>query len=409
MNRGTIMALDNKTAVVLTPGGEFIKVRKLPGYEIGAEITFQVRRNAAKLRRLLQGGVGAAVLLAFFFGFWFMQPPSVVAYVSMDVNPSVEIGLDEEMNVRKLRAVNPDAEAIIAEVKFKGEDLETVMQALAARMVAAQLLTTEGSEIVIASVPVKSVAADWELKVTEKMRAVLSEAAKPQNDGQSIVEIEVTTISVPLEIRKLANEQGVSSGKMAFWLAAESQGHAVPIDTLKEQSLKKIAEEWGGVDEVLGDDAKRKKDADVWKERLHEAKNKLSSMKSKGPADDKSNQDNKKNDDDKNYENNKKEDRKNEDEKNEDEKNEDKNKVDKNKDNENKDKDGKKEEDKKREDERKGDMNKSDGNKDGNKNNGADDERKSSGKGKDDDKRDDTLKSNRDDDDDRDRRNGRKD
>ncbi|MBO9598274.1 MAG: anti-sigma factor domain-containing protein, partial [Cohnella sp.] len=122
MNRGTIMALDNKTAVVLTPSGEFKKVRKLPGYEIGAEITFEVRRDAAMRRRWLQGGVGAAVLLAFFFGFWFMQPPSVVAYVSMDVNPSVEIGLDEDMHVRKLRAVNPDAVAIVAEVKFKGED-----------------------------------------------------------------------------------------------------------------------------------------------------------------------------------------------------------------------------------------------------------------------------------------------
>jgi len=411
MNRGTIMALDNRTAVVLTPGGEFKKVRRLPGYEIGTEITFEVRRGAMKARRWLQSGVGAAVLLAFFFGFWLMQPPSVVAYVSMDVNPSVEIGLDKEMNVRKLRAVNPDAEAIVAEVKYKGEELETVMQALAARLVEADLLTPQTSEIVIASVPVKSIGADWESQVTEKMRAVLSEAAKPQNDGQAIVEIEVTTISVPAEIRKVANEQGVSSGKMAFWLAAESQGHDVSIDTLKEQPLKKIAEEWGGVDKVLGDDEKPKKDDKAWKERLDEAKSKLSAMQANKAADDKRKDDKKNSDkskEGKKNEHKKNEDKKNEDKKNEDKKNEDKNKdknKGKDKDNEGKDSDKKNKDDKRKDQQREDDKNKADGKRDGSLRNGTNDEPKSGGKDKDDNKRDGTSKSNRDED----RWSGRKD
>ena len=430
MNRGTIMALENKTAVVLTPGGEFVKVRKLPGYEVGAEVTYQVRRNAAKLRRWLQGGVGAAVLLAFFFGFWLMQPPSVVAYVSMDVNPSVEIGLDEEMNVRKLRAVNPDAEAIIAEVKYKGKDLETVMQALAAKLVEAHLLTTQGSEIVIASVPVKSIAAEWESQVTEKMRAVLSEAAKPQNDSEASVDIEVTTISVPAEIRKVANEQGVSSGKMAFWLAAESQGHAVSIDTLKEQPLKKIAEQWGGVNEVLGDDAKQREDAEVWKERLDEAKSKLSAMKASKAADDKRKDDKKNSDKNKGKKNDDKSKDKNEDKSKED-KNKDKSKEDKNKEDESKDKNNNKskdngkdknkgnnkdkehvvkDSDKKKEDERKDDNNKFDKNKGGNAKNGANEDSNNGSKGKEDDKRGEGQRPNRDGNhDDRDRWNGRKD
>ncbi|WP_027087762.1 anti-sigma factor domain-containing protein [Cohnella panacarvi] len=384
MNRGTIMALDHTTAVVLTPGGEFVKVRRLPGYEIGAEITYRVRRNAVKLRRWLQGGAGAAVLLALFFGFWLMQPPSVVAYVSMDVNPSVEIGLDEKMNVRKLRAVNPDAEAIVAEVKFKGEALEAVMQALAARLVEAKLLTPHSSDIVIASVPVKSIAAEWESQVTEKMRAVLNEATNPQNNDQAAVEIEVTTISVPPEIRKLANEQGVSSGKMAFWLAAESQGRDVSIDKLKEQSLKKIAEEWGGVDKVLGDDAKHKNDAKAWKERIGQAENKLSASKENKAADDR-------NSDKKKREDKKREDKKREDKKNEDKKSDDKNgdiNKGRSKDNKGKDNDRKDKEDKKKEDERKEVHDKSDWNKGGNPKNGPkDDDRKSGSKDREEDKR----------------------
>lgn len=331
MSRGTIMALEKKSAVLLTPGGEFVRVRKLPGYEIGAEVTYKVRRDAGKLRRWIQAGVSAAVLFVFLVSFWLAQPPTVVAYVSMDVNPSVEIGLDEDMHVRKLRAVNPDAEAIIAEVKYKGQDLESVMQAIAARLVAAHLLKTQDAEIVIASIPVKSIAADWETQVTGTMKQVLNEAAK-QDDPQPSAELIVTTISVPQEIRKLANEQGVSSGKMAFWLAAESQGHDVSIDKLKQQSLKKIAEEWGGVDKVLGDDGKKNSDSKVWKKRLDDAKTKLASSTDKHRSNDdkqrtddkRSEKDDKKDDKKDNKKDNKKDDDKKDDDKKDNVKKDDK-------------------------------------------------------------------------------------
>jgi hypothetical protein len=271
MSRGTIMSLESKSAIVLTPGGEFVRLRRLPGYEIGTEIAYSVRQNAVKLRRFLQAGISAAVLLFVFVGFWLVQPPTVVAYVTMDINPSVEIGLDAKMNVRELRAVNSDAEAIVAGVKYKGQDLDTVMQALAVKLVTSHILIQPDGEIVIASVPVKSIAAEWETQVTEKVKGALSEAAK-QDDSHADGTLVVTTISVPQEVRKVANEQGVSSGKMAFWLAAESQGYDVPIETLKNQSLKKIAAEWGGVNKVLSSEDDPKADKEVWKELLKEAK-----------------------------------------------------------------------------------------------------------------------------------------
>ncbi|MFD0671545.1 anti-sigma factor domain-containing protein [Cohnella sp. GCM10027633] len=292
MSQGTIMALENKSAIVLTPGGEFVRVPRKPEFELGAEITYHLKRTAFAMRRWMQASAGAAALLLILAGFWLLRPPEVVAYVTMDVNPSVEIGLDANMKVRELRAVNADADAIIAGVKYKGRELEPVMQALADNLIRTHLLVPAESEIVIASVPLKAVETDWEITVSEKIKAILNAAAK--TDGaQADASLDVTTVSVPKEVRNAANEQGVSSGKMAFWLAAESQGHEVPLDTLKKQSLKKIASEWeGDVKKVLGND-KSAEDRDAakaqWKALLDEAKAKkklqqAASKPSKEPA-----------------------------------------------------------------------------------------------------------------------------
>lgn len=269
MSRGTIMSLERKMAIVLTPGGEFVRVRRQPGFELGAEIAYAAKRGAAHLKRWMLAGASVAALLLVFVGLWLLQPPTVVAYVTMDVNPSVELGLDKDMRVRELRAVNRDAEAIVSGVKYKGEALDAVMAAVADKLAATRPLLQD--EVVIVSVPVKKVAAEWETQVADTVRTALSAAAK-KDATETGAELDVTTLSVPQEVRKAANEQGISAGKMAFWLAAEDQGHEVPIEALKKQSMKKIAAEWGGVKKVLETESGTKADKDAWKKLLDDAK-----------------------------------------------------------------------------------------------------------------------------------------
>lgn len=271
MSRGTIMSLERKMAIVLTPGGEFVRVRRQPGFELGAEIVYAAKQGAAHLKRWMLAGASAAALLLVFVGLWLLQPPTVVAYVTMDVNPSVEIGLDKNMHVRELRAVNRDAEAIVSGVKYKGLALDAVMSAVADKLAATRPLLQD--EVVIVSVPVKTVAAEWESRVADTVRTALSAAAK-KDAAETDAELDVTTLSVPQEVRKAANEQGISAGKMAFWLAAEDQGHEVPIEELKKQSMKKIAAEWGGVKKVLETESETKADKETWKKLLDDAKSK---------------------------------------------------------------------------------------------------------------------------------------
>ncbi|QMV43436.1 anti-sigma factor domain-containing protein [Cohnella cholangitidis] len=253
MNRGTVMALHKRSAVVLTPDGQFVRVKRQAQFAVGDEISdFPMERAVPRIRRrLLQSGALVSMVMVVLIGFLVFRTPPVVAYVTMDINPSIELGLDAKTKVRELRAVNEDAEALIAGLKYRGRDLETVMNELAGRLIAKHVLTMDDPEIMIASVPVKAIEKQWENNVTVKMTEILNEATKREQPEQ-IGELEVMTVSVPAEVREEANKNGVSSGKMAFWMESESQGHKVSLETLKTKSLKEIAASWGGVNKVMG-------------------------------------------------------------------------------------------------------------------------------------------------------------
>jgi hypothetical protein len=310
MNRGTIMALNKRTAVVLTSDGQFVRIKRQAQFEVGEEIndTIAVRSLPRVRQRFLQAGALASALLLVLFGFLMFRTPPVVAYVTMDINPSIELGLDAQERVRELRAVNEDAQAIVAGLKYRGENLESVMNKLARKLVDHHILTLEDGEVVIASVPVRAVGEQWETQVAQKMTQILNEATKRGNPGL-VATLDVTTVSLPVEVRDEAEANGVSSGKMAFWLVSKSQGHELTLETLKSQSLKEIAASWGGVNKVMSkyeqknDDKGDKsiKDDKVNNTATHnnDKDNQNSINDSAGNTDDKGNTDNKGNKDDK--------------------------------------------------------------------------------------------------------------
>jgi hypothetical protein len=216
-----------------------------------------------------------------------IRTPPVVAYVTMVINPSLELGLDDEMRVRELRGVNEEAEDLIKGLKYRGRDLETVMNELAHRLVDGRYLTMDDKEIVIASVPVKAIKSQWEKQMVKKITKILNEAANEDNTGLA-TELDVSTVSLPIEVRNQAEANGISSGKMAFWLISKKEGHEVPLDTIKKESLKDIAASWGGVNKTMSKyEQKQETKGDI------EDKNNNNDKGNKNDKDDKENKDDK--------------------------------------------------------------------------------------------------------------------
>lgn len=257
MSCGIVIENGKRHVIVMMPDGQFRKVPTNKQPKIGEEITFSERARLRRPRALYSIGVAAAaVMLLLFIPFLVKEKPAdsqVVAYLTMDINPSIELGVNKDEQVEELHAINKDGEAVTANLTYKGLPVEQVAEAIMDRVNAGRYIKNGEGDIVITSVlvaedQVPAYEKDLQVHVDAAVRKALAKTDNAENQH-----VKVTTLSVPKEVWEAAKAAGISSGKMSFYLLAKSQGHHITIDELKTHSIHQLAEAWGGVQTVIHD------------------------------------------------------------------------------------------------------------------------------------------------------------
>jgi len=126
--------------IILTKEGTFQKVRPIKNAEIGMEVPFKpvklrkgLSNSAAKKRKLPASIFAVAcIFLLLFIPFTLItgnnQP---YAYVAIDINPSIELEVTNELTVQSVRPINKDATVILNQLT----DLEDKNIAIAIDMI----------------------------------------------------------------------------------------------------------------------------------------------------------------------------------------------------------------------------------------------------------------------------------
>ncbi len=136
MNKGIVMDIKKHRVVVLTPDGEFITFkRKSHSYMIGEEVSFNEQEQRVPRFSIPSFLKPASLLVACFlcvFLFFYNQPEEkALAYVSVDINPSLEASVTKDLRVIELRACNDDGKRILNEMKrWKNEPLQDVVRTI---------------------------------------------------------------------------------------------------------------------------------------------------------------------------------------------------------------------------------------------------------------------------------------
>lgn len=248
--RAIVMEMSEKHLIVLTPTGEFRRVPRasITDVDIGDEIQLASRRKPIPRRAWAWTAAALVVLLLFPI---VMVPTSkaapIVAYVTLDVNPSVELGINDEEEVRELRGLNIEGKELASGIEYKGKHAAEVVASLVEKTnETASSITSEDHDIVIASVVVGDKLEDpdqFEAELESEIHEAVTKVV-PSNDN-------VTVLSVPKEVREEAERSGVSTGKMAVYLMAKSKNPKVKLDSLKEQSIHDWTASEGGIQSVV--------------------------------------------------------------------------------------------------------------------------------------------------------------
>lgn len=204
--------------MILTPDGEFLKSKKENNisYELGEEIEYTATENSSSVfqhfvqnifkRKQLIAGVAALFLLMMTFLPSFINDNKVYAYVSIDINPSLELGVNKELEVIEIHAFNSDGELILGKLEgWKKEPIDEVTNAIIEASKTNGFLQS-GDEVIISTTVVKKGKEEGQ---SNEIETALTDV---KEDLQS-AEVIVTEVDVPVETREQAVKEGISPAK----------------------------------------------------------------------------------------------------------------------------------------------------------------------------------------------------
>jgi hypothetical protein len=215
MKKGIIMEIDDAFLTLLTPEGEFCHARRQnQPYVIGEEIHFfpmeSLKPNKIKtVKNILKLNPAWALMAALFifFGSFFpmYQNNKAYAYMSIDVNPSIELGINKKMQVVELTGYNKEGKQIISQLsKWKKKDVSKVAQTILAEMKEEGFFKSQES-VIISTVRTK----ESEGKIEKKLQEDIEEIKASVNKEK----IELTVLKATESEMKKAHKLGITTGK----------------------------------------------------------------------------------------------------------------------------------------------------------------------------------------------------
>ncbi|WP_277994360.1 anti-sigma-I factor RsgI family protein [Bacillus nitratireducens] len=206
MNKGIVMDIKKHNVVVLTPKGEFITFnRKSHSYMIGEEISFNEEEQRVPRFSIPSFLKPASLLVTCFLCvllFFYNQPEEkVFAYVSVDINPSLEVSVTKDLRVIDLRACNDDGRRILKEMKrWENKHLQDVIRTIIKQSQEDKYLTNDKQIMLTAVTKDKS------------LEPQLEKAMQELKKEYEIKHITVEYQSSTMQMRENAMKAGVGTG-----------------------------------------------------------------------------------------------------------------------------------------------------------------------------------------------------
>ncbi|WP_405080347.1 anti-sigma factor domain-containing protein [Paenibacillus chitinolyticus] len=249
MSKGIVMELKGNSIIVMTEEGRFERIsKKGRNCQVGQEIRYKSTRGFGRSQILvLTSGLTAAAIICFVFIGGLLNMGSqvkVAAYVTMDVNPSVELALDDEEIVREIRGLNQDGAQMAKALHVEGKPLTQAASVILDWLDQGPLAKGEG-DIIISSTVVGNQRKVSDVLLADKMEKQVTDHLIANHADLS--KYAVAAFAAPPELRQEAGTHQLSTGKYAIYLNAKSMGTEISLDQLREMSIYTLAKQMGGM------------------------------------------------------------------------------------------------------------------------------------------------------------------
>ncbi|MEX2415949.1 MAG: anti-sigma factor domain-containing protein [Paenibacillaceae bacterium] len=281
MHKGIVMDIAEQSILVMTPDGQFKQIAKQDrSCQLGEEISYVdiIKKPSMNWRAPRPFAIAAASVFCLMIVALLSilgeggSTNKVAAYVTMDINPSIEVGIDENEHVIEVRGINDDGLELVKDLAYEGLTLEVFSDLIVQRIELGHYLDSGKANIIIASTVMNKDQKDYEIELAEKVKLKFIDAINKTHTAPK-EQIIVTAITAPQEVRNEAVAQGVSTGKKAMQLLTRKNQKSTSDEELKEKPIQQMIIENGGIEEILPKERKvTKEEFKTMLKELHDEK-----------------------------------------------------------------------------------------------------------------------------------------
>jgi len=228
--KAVVLEKNGTLLTVLTSDGAFQKLRYKGAVVIGEEIEIPAVQKTPIWR--IVASIAAIFLMVFMgvFGWNAYQPGTAVAMLSVDINPSLQLTLDQKGRVLELESLNPDAEQLLSGLPLKGEPWEKALSQIIKQSVNLNYLNADHTWVLVGYSPIK---ADSDLSLKEINEGEITKHV----EGAAVekgISPQVAVYELTAEEKVQAQEKGLTLGEYALVNTAEKAGVKVEPEAIKK-------------------------------------------------------------------------------------------------------------------------------------------------------------------------------
>ena len=203
-----------------------------------AIVPFRPRRRsharaliAACLTLVLVGGTG---------GVFYQRANAVASVVSLDVNPSIELKVNQKEKVLSCTPLNQEAEAVLSGMgggaDLKGAKLEVAVNAVVGALVSSGYLDSLSSAIMIS---VEDQDQDRAARLRQELTGTVDSVLQSQSSGAAVLS---QTVDASADLDQQAREHHISTGKANLVNQVIAQNASLSFDALARLTVEELSD-----------------------------------------------------------------------------------------------------------------------------------------------------------------------
>ncbi|MDP4181939.1 MAG: cohesin domain-containing protein, partial [Bacillota bacterium] len=248
---GLILKVNDNNAFVITNDCKYYQIKRSSEMFNGQKVEFGksdiINLKNAKShgmdgvlqKKLRYAAAVAAVFLVMVSAFilWknsFIAKSDIYAYIDVDINPSLEIAIDSQNNIKEVRPLNNEAKTLIKGINIKKILLKDALSQIVSKSMEYGFLNKDKKDMILISAAINEQKSKSE-SINNLISNICSDVKKL--DAKNI---STTVVNIQPETRELAVKNDISMGRFVIFEEARKSGMNLSIESVRKIPLEAI-------------------------------------------------------------------------------------------------------------------------------------------------------------------------